>query len=126
MPKPKKLPSARILKKRLWTIFSLYVRTRDKGICISCNKKCEMKEAQAGHFIPRTAGLSTFFDERNVNLQCVGCNLWRHGNLSSYAVALRKKYGPEILEELDALKRTTRKISPMEYLELIEKYKNLV
>lgn len=124
--KPKKLPSTRILKKRLWQVFSLFIRTRDQGICISCGKQGEIKEMHCGHYIPKTAGLSIYFDEKNNNCQCPYCNVWMHGNLSAYAVAMRKKYGPDILEELDALKRQTRKISQMEYMELIEKYKGLL
>ena len=111
------------LKKKLWTIFSKYIRLRDKGICISCGKRDEISKMHAGHYIEKTAGLSIYFDERNVNCQCVGCNLWRHGNLTNYAIALRKKYGKDILEELDRLKHQTRKIKAPEYLELIEEYK---
>lgn len=76
----------------------------------------------AGHYHPRTNGLAVFFDERNVHPQCTGCNRFRHGNLTSYAVSLRKKYGGVILEELDALRQTIRKISAVEYCELIETY----
>jgi len=80
----------------------------------------------AGHYIVKTAGLSVYFDERNVNCQCVGCNLWRHGNLAQYALALRKKYGLCILEELEALRTKNRKIKPYEYLELIKEYEKKV
>lgn len=121
---PKK-PSTKTLKAKLWRVFSEYIRRRDeKDGCISCGKKVPWKEAQAGHYIPRTAGLSTYFDERNVNLQCVACNLWRHGNLSGYAIGLRKKLGNDILEDLDKLRVQTRKISSVEYQNLISHYKS--
>lgn len=118
--------STKALKNKLWKVFSEFVRRRDKGICISCGKQDRWKNTDAGHYIPKTAGLSIYFDERNVNAQCTGCNRFRHGNLSAYAIALRKKYGPDILEELDRLRRQTRKISPLEYQTLIEKYKKLI
>ena len=113
----------RNLKKALWVVFSKYIRMRDKGVCISCGKNGEIGEMDAGHYIPKTAGLSIYFDEKNVNCQCVACNRFRHGNLSAYALALRRKYGDGILEELDERRRKIRKISPQEYLDLIANYK---
>lgn len=111
-------------KKLLWRFLSLYVRQRDGGVCISCGKKDHWRNTDAGHYIPKTAGLSTYFDERNVNCQCTRCNRWMHGNLSAYAVAMRKKYGDNILEELDEQRKVVRKISTEEYKKLVEEYKN--
>ncbi len=112
------------LKKLLWTIFSRYIRQRDGGVCISCGKIDNWKNMDAGHYIPKTAGLSLYFDERNVNCQCTYCNRWMHGNLSRYAIALRKKYGETILEDLDKLRGKTIQISIPEYQKMIEKYKD--
>lgn len=123
---PPRLKDGQALKKNLWTIFSKFIRTRDNGICISCGKKNDWKNTDAGHYIPKTAGLSIYFDERNVNCQCTYCNRFQHGNLSRYAIALRKKYGETILEELDELRKTTRQISVVEYQELIKHYKKQV
>lgn len=120
--KSKKTPNAK-LKKQLWGVFSEYIRQRDGGVCISCGKKNFWRKMDAGHYIPKTAGLSLYFDERNVNCQCTYCNRWMHGNLAPYAIALRKKYGEDILETLDREKRKTRKISDTEYRQLIEYYK---
>jgi len=80
----------------------------------------------AGHYIAKTHGLSIYFEERNVHPQCTACNRFRRGNLTSYAIALRKRYGETILEELDAIKHQTRKFSVSDYEELIEKYKALI
>lgn len=117
------------LKNKLWKIFSEYIRRREadeNGMvsCISCGAVRHWKEIHAGHYIPRSAGLAVYFSEKNVHPQDAACNTFRHGNLSQYALALRKKYGEGILEELDALRRETRKISQVEYAELIEKYKS--
>ena len=67
--------------------------------------------------------MSLYFDEKNNNVQCAACNVFKHGNLSAYAVALRKKYGPDILEELDAKRKVVKKYTRSEYEALIEKYK---
>ncbi len=116
----------RSFKKVLWKFFSLYIRQRDKGVCISCGKTDDWRNTDAGHYIPKTAGLSIYFDEQNVNCQCVGCNRFRHGNLSQYAIALRKKYGPDILEELDKRRATAKVFTIDEYRNLIDHYKKLV
>jgi hypothetical protein len=79
--------------------------------------------AHAGHYHPRTDGLSLYFDERNVSVQCAGCNVFRSGNLTRYALYLQKRYGIGILDELDAKRREFRKISIPEYLEMIDAYK---
>jgi len=119
------------LKSNLWRIFSEYIRKREIdsegfGNCISCGKVEHWKNMDAGHYIPKTYGLSIYFEERNVHPQCTGCNRFRRGNLTAYAIALRKRYGENILEELDALKHETIKFSRSDYEELIEKYKGLL
>lgn len=123
--KRKKRTSNAILKKQLWIHFSEYIRQRDKGMCISCGKRDFWRKMDAGHYIPKTAGLSLYFNERNVNCQCTYCNRWMHGNLSKYAIALRKKYGETILEDLEKERYKIMKITDNQYIELIEKYKNL-
>ena len=119
------------LKSNLWIVFSQYIRKRDMdGMgyikCISCGKKDIFEHMDAGHYIPKTYGLSIYFHEKNVHPQCTGCNRFRRGNLTAYAIALRKRYGESILEELDALKHQSRKFSVSDYEELIEKYKGLL
>ena len=112
------------LKKRFWKVFSEYIRRRDKGVCISCGKKDDWKYTDAGHYIAKTGGLSIYFDEENVNCQCTGCNRFRHGNLAQYALALRLKYGEQILEKLEWKRRQTIQIHDNDYLELIKEYKD--
>lgn len=118
----KKNTKDKSLKKKLWIVFSKYIRTRDGGVCISCGSKKPISEMDAGHYIPKTAGLSIYFDERNVNCQCTHCNRYLHGNLSKYALALMDKYGDGILKELDKKRAETLKISSAKYVELIEYY----
>ncbi len=79
----------------------------------------------AGHFYPKSLGLSVYFVEKMVHAQCQYCNLVLQGNQVEYAKALVKKYGEGILEELEQIKKTTVKFSRIDYVELIEKYKEL-
>jgi len=110
-------------KKCLWRFFSKYIRQRDGGVCISCGKVAHWKEMDAGHYIPKTASMAVYFHEKNVHCQCTYCNRWMHGNLSRYAIALRRKYGEGILEELDRERDKTVKITIPEYQRLIDHYK---
>lgn len=116
------------LKKKLWGIFSKVIRMRnadENGYvkCISCEKVDHYKNLDCGHYLPKSLGLSIYFEETNVAPQCTHCNRFRHGNQPKYALALIEKYGPEILEELDKKQRNPRQIKSWEYEELIEKYK---
>jgi hypothetical protein len=119
------------LKSNLWKVFSEYIRRKDsddtgRTSCISCGIFGHWSNFDAGHYIPKTYGLSIYFHEKNVHPQCTGCNRFRRGNLTAYAIALRKRYGENILEELDELKHKSVKYSRSDYEELIEKYKGLL
>lgn len=115
------------VKKRLWAIFSEYIRRKDADVdgnvrCFTCGKVSHWKELDAGHYFAKTNGVAMYFDERNVHPQCTGCNRFRHGNLPMYAINLRKKYGDGILEQLDEARRKILKISSAEYYDLIDNY----
>lgn len=118
--------SLKAAKAKCWKVFSEYIRRRDGGVCISCGKKDDWKSLDCGHYIPKTAGLSIYFHEKNNHAQCTGCNRFRHGNLAAYAIALRQKYGPNILEELDAERRKIKKYTVSEYQELTKHYAELI
>lgn len=116
-------------KKILWKLFSEYIRRKgadENGFntCFTCGAKRHWKQLHGGHYIRASAGLSTYFDEQNVHVQCYACNIWRDGNSDEYALALQKKYGDKILEELQRRKRLTIKYFPFD--EKIEHYKLLI
>jgi hypothetical protein len=94
LPKPKKEKKSKRQKlfDKAWSMFSRYIRTRDKGICFTCGAKGEIKTTHAGHF---THGVSTpvYFDEHNVHCQCVKCNHFLDGNRAVYLRNIQKKYG---------------------------------
>jgi hypothetical protein len=128
--KMKRLPSLPTLNKKLWKIFSEYIRRKDadeNGMvkCIACGALKHWKEIHAGHYIPKSISLALRFDEVNVNPQCVGCNMFRHGNLTQYAISLRLKHGEHILEALDVARREGQnmKMTRTDYEWLIGKYK---
>lgn len=114
-----KKPTISSLKKKLDVVFSKWIRARDNSVCFTCRKKFDI--LQAGHFISRQHN-ATRYDERNVNAQCVACNVWKRGNIGEYTFRLIEKYGKEELENLVKLGRTTKQFTIKELEELIKKY----
>ena len=99
----RKTPMA-ILERKIWIIFSKYIRMRDAKKagsialdwlkCYTCGKDLRIEEAEAGHFIPRGKH-ATKFNEGNVHSQCPRCNRFLHGNLAHYTLALQSEYGQD-------------------------------
>lgn len=115
------------LRRKLDKVFSEFIRTRDSnaegyGECCTCGTWKHKSVANAGHFIKRQH-TATRYDERNVHFQCVVCNFHRHGNLIEYCEFMRATYGPEIIDELRQLQRTTVKLARGDYVSMIEKFK---
>ena len=119
------------LKKKLWKVFSEYIRRRDadwKGYvkCCTCGKRMHWKEADAGHYKSKNQGLAVYFLEYNVHPQCTGCNRFRHGNLTSYAIYLQERYGDDILKKIEWSAHQHIKINSKEYENLIKLYKEKI
>lgn len=112
-------------KKELDKWFSVFIRMRDKGICFTCGKELYWKAQQNGHYISRSC-LALRFDEINCNCQCVGCNIFKHGNMPSYALALVRKHGAKILEKLEKRSREITKLDKDWYIAKIEYYKKQI
>ena len=119
----KKKESKSVLTKELDRVFSIYIRTRDKFICISCKRKGDLKSMQCGHFIRRSC-MNTRWDEENCHCQCPRCNVFMGGNYPAYSLALMQKFGADIIEDLNERGATIRKWSKEELKEMIEKYKS--
>ncbi len=124
----KKANSVSVLKNKLWTIVSLYIRLRDSDddnycICCTCWQRRHYKDSmQAWHYIP--SGSSSFhrYNEQNIHPQCYGCNVGKWGNLIEYRPFMIQKYW---LEYTDWLYETRNEIIPLwatELKELIDQY----
>jgi len=120
--KPKKMTVTKA-KKEADKWFSLYIRRRDQGQCFTCPKKGEIVEMQDGHYISRNH-LNTRYDEQNNHCQCVGCNVFKAGNMPAYTLALMNKYGDDIIKELFARGQKIKAMKVADYQEIIEVYKN--
>ena len=96
------------IKGKAWAMFSKYIRTRDKGVCITCGRPTKNPLSQgyhAGHFIPMGVCGSNNklgWDEKNVFGQCMGCNKWKGGWGERFAEVLIKRFGKKYVEDLRA------------------------
>lgn len=120
-------------KQRLWKVFAVFIKLRDSPNgyvnCISCGRMLAYPNSKgnvdAGHFYARSivyAGL--YFNEINVQSQCVHCNRYLEGNAQGFSKGLIKKYGPDVLEELENKRLTgPKKYYPFEYEAMIKDYR---
>lgn len=112
------------LKKEVWTVFSKWIRTRDKYICFTCGTRYPEEQGwkmHAGHFITRMHN-ATLYDERNVHAQCYACNIIKRGNVGIYASRLMTKYGDGIINELVKKSQEIKQFTPNELEELKKRY----
>lgn len=125
---PRKL-SRKGLVKKLDTIFSQYIRLRNtKGSiaeCVTCGKKDHWKKMQAGHFVGRKH-YSTRWNTKNVQVQCIACNVYRYGEQYKYGKWLDNHYGIGTTDELFKLGSEIVKFTNYELEEKIDYYKYLV
>ena len=123
------MASRKIIKK-LDTIFSQYIRLRDadsKGVCvcISCGNPQFWKELDCGHYVNRQH-LNLRFSEVNCNAQCRKCNRFDEGNASGYTLGLIRKYGEEIINDLNLARNQIVKFSDPELESLIDYFREEV
>jgi len=125
MAKVAKKPLRKNLIKELDTVFSQYIRLRyakkEIAECVTCGKKQHWKKLQAGHFMSR-ANYSTRWDEDNVQVQCVGCNVYHSGEQYKYSLYL----GYKLSEELYIKSKQIVKFADVELIDLIDYYKQQV
>jgi hypothetical protein len=118
------------LKKKLDKIFSEFIRRRNADhlgfiTCFTCGVKKHWKEQQAGHFQSRSHH-STRWDEVNVQVQCVKCNMFRQGEQYKFGLYLDERYGKGTAEELENRAKTIVKINRVDYEEAITRYKQKI
>jgi hypothetical protein len=115
------------LVKNLDTIFSIYIRRKDAindiAKCVTCGKEDHWSKLQNGHWASRRH-YSTRWDERNCNVQCSGCNVFRAGEIYLYTKYLCSKYGDNFPEELYKLSQKTVKFTDSDLQDMIQYYKD--
>jgi hypothetical protein len=118
--------STTILKKKLDTIFSIYIRLKyaDQDLnvkCFTCDKVYHYKKIQNGHFYSR-AILSLRYDEQNCRPQCYGCNIAKSGNYIEYYKRLEKEIGKGGMDYLEYKRHQIKKMGKLDYQIYIDTY----
>lgn len=112
--------------KDLQKIFNTYIRERDKGLnCVSCGSVV-YGVGNASHFFSVGSSPNLRFNEDNVHLSCIECNLYKHGNLVEYTLRLPKRIGQERFDKLISEKDKPLKLSIEEIKEKINYYKQQI
>ena len=124
--KKKRKKSVSYYKRIADKAFSEFIRKQasdnwGRASCFTCDVRKPWKELQAGHYVSRSHN-SLRYDERNVQVQCSGCNIFKYGNMDEYALRLQEKYGKGILEELRLKKREIKNFKVSELEEIIKLY----
>lgn len=95
MAKAKK-PTVSQLKKKLDTVFSLYIRhsyaTGGYCTCYTCGRELPIKEIQCGHLFSR-ARQSTRYVSENCRPQCFGCNVMQKGKYDEFHPRMIREIG---------------------------------
>ncbi len=109
------------LKKKADKTFSEWIRKRDNYVCFTCGKKGDKSSMQNGHYISRSINILRY-SELNCHCQCIGCNVFQHGNIPEYAIRLQQKYGEDILQTLHKKKQEFHQFKKEELEDIIQKY----
>ncbi len=126
--KKKKKKSKKVLKKTAWDLLSKIIRLKFSNVdgyceCVTCGTVKYWTELQAGHFIPKARGNSVYFLEENIHPQCVTCNIFRGGNLTSYTLYMIDMYGRDEVDRMNKVSNEKIKITESDYEEMIIDYK---
>lgn len=118
--------SKRSLKKKLWELFSKYIRLKSSDSlgfanCVTCGTRHHWKELQAGHFVPGRSN-AILFEENGVHPQCARCN-YNEGNGPEYFIFMEKNYGRDEIDRLRRLRHTQRKFTEPELFKMIDDFK---
>lgn len=125
--KKRSTKSLPMMKRRVWEVFSKYIRTRDcllatgsleYGECITCDFSGHISYLQAGHFIPGRFN-AYLFSERGVHTQCAHCNFTLEGNTLEYRRQIIKLYGENADLELEEEAKVIKKYSLSELEDLL-------
>jgi len=100
------------------------------GRCFTCGMMVDITKkggGQAGHWRPRSkgGGSGTYFDERNVKLQCAKCNAWEQGMPDEFEAGLLKLYGKKVVDELRLLHKLPSPYKATDYIGLALHWKHI-
>lgn len=107
-------------------VFSEYIRRRyadDHGFvqCYTCGATKHWKEMHAGHFQSRSK-YATRWNETNVQVQCVSCNIFKAGEQFKFGIHLDQEHGEGTAEEMMYLANQSGKFTIMELRDMVKEF----
>lgn len=124
----------KLLKKKAWKMFALYIKLRDansdgKCYCCTCDAEIEFdsQECNAGHFVAGRTN-DVLFDEKITHSQCARCNLFKSGNQGKYVFFMKQHYGhtDEQLKDMLFKKGKPVKYTDADMVDLIKQFYGLI
>lgn len=129
------------LKKIRWDMYAWKRKLEEsdkEGLanCCTCKRSLSITigdrpngKCQAGHYRSRRY-IVTLYHDRNVHIQCSGCNKYMNGNPVPYKEFLDKRYGEKTARVIDLLilrsKRYPVKVRKFDTEQAIIEYKKIV
>lgn len=113
--------------KKLWKVFSEYIRLRDSDEngnvkCFTCGNIRHWTKVDCGHGIGRQHK-ATKFHEQNNHGQCKRCNGFEGGKREVYKEEVDKRYGAGTWDKLEVQARSVCKRGQFEIDVMCEHYK---
>jgi len=111
---------------KLDAVFSEYIRRRyadHRGFvrCYTCGTEKHWKQMHAGHFQSRSK-YATRWNETNVQVQCVSCNIFKAGEQYKFGLRLDAELGEGTAEEMMYLSNQSGKYSIEMLREMVAYY----
>lgn len=115
--------------KKLWKVFSEYIRRRDSndeglGNCFTCGRLIHWTNGDCGHGIGRQHK-ATKYNERNNHLQCKKCNGFEGGMREKYKEEMNKRYGDNTWDLMEVASKKSFKWAQFEIDQLTNYYKKI-
>ena len=128
--KKKKVVPINSLKKKLWALFSLFIRLRDADVdgnirCCTTGNVYPWYKSQAGHYHSQRGNPALIFEEKNVHAQSPIANKLQKNNITwDYTEFMIQRYGLDEIRKMASLRGKPFKFT-REWLEEKIKYYNL-
>lgn len=117
-----------MIDKKLWPIFSTFIRLRDSNEngyckCFTCGGIRYWRNLDCGHGVKRQH-MATKYHEQNNHAQCKLCNgPMGGGKPKQYKEEMNKRYGPGTWDSIEMLSRTVCKFGAFEIATMTFHYK---
>lgn len=116
------------LKKTLWEIIKRFIRQRDKAVCQACGAMGIVgSNAQTSHLIPSSiCGGFLRYDQRNLYLCCMRCNIHLGGNLAELYRHVLLRKGQNFMDTLYEDKNKSVQLDRIFLMKKIDEYTYLL